>query len=271
MPTRKTRPSQPAAIAEVRIRRGYFESRFGQLHVHHAIPGGGGFEEGTPLLALHAAAYSGHMFAALLCALGRERSAFAPDLPGFGLSDAPEGVSIDEQAGAIGDFLDAMRLRQVDVLGCGLGTAVALELAATRPNVRRVIIAALTTAEMPRPPQSAEDVDAYLHSVWAGARSDCGTDAPLVTVSAACGARLCNATQSAHAAVAERDYPLRERLSRISQPLLVLHAPEWPHGLGWSLGDLPARAHRAPCGDLCRLQAAPQSIVAPIRDFLAVE
>ena len=34
--------------AKPRVRRGYFESRYGQLHVHNAIPPGGGFEEGTP-------------------------------------------------------------------------------------------------------------------------------------------------------------------------------------------------------------------------------
>ena len=50
--------------AEPRVRRGYFESRFGQLHVHNAIPPGGGFEEGTPLLCIHQTAGSGRVPAA---------------------------------------------------------------------------------------------------------------------------------------------------------------------------------------------------------------
>src|SRR6185437_5388989 len=35
-------------VPAARARRGYFECRYGQLHVHHAMPPGGGFEEGTP-------------------------------------------------------------------------------------------------------------------------------------------------------------------------------------------------------------------------------
>ncbi len=264
MPKRTTLRPEAAASAAVRIRRGYFESRFGQLHVHHAIPGGGGFEEGTPLLALHPATHSGRLFTALLTTLGRDRSAFAPDLPGFGESDAPDGLSIGEQAAALGDFLDAMRLRHVDLLGCGLGARVALELAATRPAVRRLVIAVLPTGETSLPPQSADDADAYLRAVWAAARRDCGADAPLAMIMAACGERLRNA---AHAAGAEQA-PLRERLSQISQPLLVLHAPDWPHGAEVSAADLPAHARRTPCRDVSQLQHAPQPIVAAIQDFL---
>ena len=44
------------------MRRGYFECRYGQLHVHNAIPPGGGFEEGTALLCLHQSAASGRVF-----------------------------------------------------------------------------------------------------------------------------------------------------------------------------------------------------------------
>src|SRR3954470_19479354 len=75
--------------AEPRVRRGYFECRFGQLHVHNAIPPGGGFEEGTALLCLHPAGLSGRVFKGLLPQLGRDRSVYAPDLPGSGESDGP--------------------------------------------------------------------------------------------------------------------------------------------------------------------------------------
>jgi pimeloyl-ACP methyl ester carboxylesterase len=268
MSRRKSHQHAPAAAAPARVRRGYFECRYGQLHVHQAIPGGGGFEEGPALLALHAAAYSGGMFAGLLSALGRDRSAFAPDLPGFGASEAPDGLSIAQHTAAIGDFLDMMRLRQVDVLGCGLGVPIALELAATHPAVRRVVIAALGASDGPALPRSADAADAFLGSQWAGARRDCGADAPLEAIVAACAERLRNAAGSAHAAAAERDYPLRERLSGISQPLLVLHPAEGPRGLGLSGVDVPAQARRTPCADIAELQAAPEPLVAAIRDFL---
>ena len=39
--------------ASPRLRRAYFECRHGQLHVHNAIPDGGGFDEQTTLICLH--------------------------------------------------------------------------------------------------------------------------------------------------------------------------------------------------------------------------
>lgn len=140
--------SHPPAVVSGRVRRGYFECRYGQLHMRHAIPSGGGFEEATTLLALHAGTSSGGMFSGLLAAMGADRSAFAPDLPGFGQSDAPPApLSSADHAAAIGDFLESMRLRQVDVLGCGLGALVAIELALARSAVRRVIVMPPSQAE----------------------------------------------------------------------------------------------------------------------------
>ena len=72
---------------------------------------------------------------AVLAVAGASRSVFAPDLPGFGDSDPPPArAGIAEHAAAIGDFLDAMRLRQIDLLGHRFGALVATELAATRPG-----------------------------------------------------------------------------------------------------------------------------------------
>ena len=48
--------------ASPRLRRAYFECRHGQLHVHNAIPDGGGFDELTTLICLHGSAGSGRMF-----------------------------------------------------------------------------------------------------------------------------------------------------------------------------------------------------------------
>jgi pimeloyl-ACP methyl ester carboxylesterase len=127
---------------EPRVRRGYFECRYGQLHVHNAIPPGGGFEEGTTLLCLHPAGLNGRVFKGLLPQLGRERSVYAPDIPGNGESDGPATrASVVEIAASIGDFLDSMRFRQLDVLGYQQGSLLAAELAIARPQqIRRVVL-----------------------------------------------------------------------------------------------------------------------------------
>lgn len=83
--------------------------------------------------------------------MGRDRSIYAPDLPGCGESDAPASrATAGDYSAAIGDFLDSMRLRQIDVLGYHAGALVAIELAIARPQqVRRLVLVGL--------PESARD------------------------------------------------------------------------------------------------------------------
>lgn len=125
-------------ITPPRLRRAYFECRHGQLHVHNAIPVGGGFDELTTLICLHGAAGTGRMFLPVSQLLGSSRSIYSPDLPGCGESDAATApLTVAGFAEAIADFLDSMRFRQVDLLGVGAGAAVAAELAVARPKVIR--------------------------------------------------------------------------------------------------------------------------------------
>jgi pimeloyl-ACP methyl ester carboxylesterase len=126
--------------APPRLRRAYFECRHGQLHVHNAIPVGGGFDELTTVIGLHGASGTGRMFLEVSKRLGGSRSLYNPDLPGCGESDGSgTRLSIGGYADAIADFLDSMRFRQVDLLGVGAGAAVAVELAVSRPKVVRKV------------------------------------------------------------------------------------------------------------------------------------
>lgn len=126
----------------IHLRKMYVDCRFGQLHLHTAFPSSGGFDELTPLVCVPPLTKSGRVFRPLLKDLGRDRSAYAPDLPGCGESDAPhQPAEVQDQAGAILDLLDSLRLRQVDVLGYQGGSAAAVELAIARPEqVRRVVL-----------------------------------------------------------------------------------------------------------------------------------
>jgi pimeloyl-ACP methyl ester carboxylesterase len=125
-------------VTAPRLRRAYFECRYGQLHVHNAIPAGGGFDEQTTLVCLHAAHNTGRVFLEVSKILGQARSVYSPDLPGCGESDGPpKQPSIGGYAEAICDFLDSMRFRQVDLLGVQSGSAIAAELAVAKPRVVR--------------------------------------------------------------------------------------------------------------------------------------
>lgn len=225
--------SRPAATAPPRVRRGYFECRYGQLHVHNSIPSGGGFEEGTPLLCLHPIPHSGRIFAPFLAVFGAGRSVFAPDLPGFGNSDPPPAhAGVAEHAAAIGDFLDAMRLRQVDVLGHRFGALVATELAAARPaQVRRLVLVS--------PPLAAEAGSPPM--------------APGATATAA-----------------ERSYPLRARLAPLAVPLLVLRLGDEAVANKGQAHELPARARLIdlPERDASLFETAPEAAAQAVESFL---
>jgi pimeloyl-ACP methyl ester carboxylesterase len=134
---------RPAA----RLRRTYFDCRYGQLHVYQAIPPGGGFDEATALLCIPGTSGEGRYFQALLGPLGADRSIYAPDLPGCGMSDSPPPpFGVEQHALALLDLLDSLRQRRVDVLAHAAGIEIAAALAAARPGalVRHVVCSAAT-------------------------------------------------------------------------------------------------------------------------------
>lgn len=140
-----------AAIQVPRVRRAYFECRYGQLHVHHVMPAGGGFDEATTVLCIPGEPGSGRAFYGLLSALGRDRSTYAPDLPGAAESDPPPpGSGTLELAGALADFLDSMRFRRVNLIAYGSGGAVALALIeARRPVIGKLVLSGSGALALP--------------------------------------------------------------------------------------------------------------------------
>ena len=134
-----------------RLRRAYFDSRYGQLHVHQAIPPGGGFDEAVPLLCIPGARGRGRFFESLLGPLGADRSIYAPDLPGYGESDgvgAGSDAGAEQYALAFTDLLDSLRQRQVDVIAQGEGADAAIALVKLRPGslVRRLVFSGASPA-----------------------------------------------------------------------------------------------------------------------------
>jgi pimeloyl-ACP methyl ester carboxylesterase len=133
---------------EIRTRRAYFDCKFGQLHVRTAFPTTGGFDEQVTLFCLHPLDATSRTFSQLMPELADVRSVYAPDLPGYGESDASPALGVADAAIAVSDLATGLRLRQIDVLGVQYGADVALDLAAARPElVRRLVLASVPTAE----------------------------------------------------------------------------------------------------------------------------
>lgn len=184
------------------------------------------------LICLHGAGASGRVFREFAVLIGRDRSVYAPDLPGCGESDAPpRPVGAAEYAASMGDFLDSVRLRHVDVLGQGAGAVLATELALTRPSqVRRVVLASVPLAT------SAAQSTA--------ATGDLGS--------------------------AASQYPLRERLGRVSQPLLVLRPRDawWDAAAGVRSALPAARVLDLPEQGADLFQSGPARAAEAVRGFL---
>jgi pimeloyl-ACP methyl ester carboxylesterase len=155
--------SKPIAASAVRMRRAYFDCKFGQLHVRTAFPTTGGFDEQVTLICLHPEDASSRTFSRILPELADVRSVYAPDLPGYGESDSSPGRSVADAAVAISDLANDLRLRQIDLLGVRSGAEVAVQLAAARPElVRRLVLAGVSRAQtVIKQPHCLLDVAAY--------------------------------------------------------------------------------------------------------------
>jgi pimeloyl-ACP methyl ester carboxylesterase len=148
--TRLAKQSKVSAAPKfaVRTRRAYFDFKFGQLHVRTAFPTTGGFDEQVTLICLHSREGSSRSFARFLPEIADERSVYAPDLPGFGESDAAPDPGYADAARAVLDLAADLRLRQIDLLGVRFGAAIALELGAARPDlVRKLVLVGTPTMD----------------------------------------------------------------------------------------------------------------------------
>jgi len=267
---------QPAVV---HLRRSYAESRYGQTHIWTAYPSGGGFDERTPIVCLHHAGGSARLFAPILRELGQDRSIYAPDLPGHGTSDAPNGrVAVADLAGSVADFLDSLRLRQVDVFGYQLGAQLAAELAIARPQqVRRLMLWGVPThsgqervssLQSPAPLGSRED-GSDVADEWRRMIERKAPNASTTSLAEELSDRLRSAQTASKAHTASAEYAASERLPLVKQPTLVLRVKDeyWeqaprvrgllPNG---SMLDLPDQGAGI-------LSAAPQRFSSIAREY----
>ncbi|HEY6481909.1 MAG TPA: alpha/beta hydrolase [Steroidobacteraceae bacterium] len=248
--------------------------------MHNAIPPGGGFEEGTSLLCLHPATASGRIFERLALLMGRERSVYAPDIPGLGESDPPPShLTIADYAGAIGDFLDSMRFRQIDLLGYREGATIAAELTIERATqIRRAVFVSPpvlddTEREAFRraaTPVSPTEDGSHLTAEWHRVLGAYPPGIALEIRTRAFAERLRNGSHAGWMAAAALQYPAHERLPLVSVPALVVRLKdEFWEAASRARELLPkARFVDMPEHGNGVFEAAPDAVCDPIRGFL---
>ncbi len=98
--------------------------------------------EGDPVVLLHGYAQTSHMWRPLFPGLANQHTVIAPDLRGFGKSDAPEGGYTKKQmAQDIHALVKSLGFSKVKIVGHDIGLMVAYAYAAQYPaEVDRIVL-----------------------------------------------------------------------------------------------------------------------------------
>jgi pimeloyl-ACP methyl ester carboxylesterase len=203
---------------------------------------------------------------------------YAPDVPGFGESDPPPTrPTIADYAAALGDFLDTMRFRQIDLLGYQAGTLIAAEMAIARPKqIRRVVMVSvpvLNDAERDafRRGSSAPSEDgAHLLAEWKRTLESYGPGVPLEVRARAFAEKLKSGVHPTWALAAAQQYASRERLALVTQSALVLRPKDdfWEASL--RARELLPKARFIDLADQGNglFEVTPEVVVEVTREFL---
>jgi pimeloyl-ACP methyl ester carboxylesterase len=115
------------------------------VRYHNAVVNGikifyreAGHEKAPTILLLHGFPTSSHMFRNLIPALAERYHVVAPDLPGFGFSEAPERkkfkYTFENLAKTIGEFADTIGLDRFAIYVFDYGAPVGFRLALAKPD-----------------------------------------------------------------------------------------------------------------------------------------
>lgn len=107
------------------------------LKMHYLIAG-----KGTPVVLLHGYAETSHMWRPLIAKLAATHTVIAPDLRGFGDSDAPkDGYTKAAMARDVHALLQSLKIDRIRLVGHDIGLMVAYAYAAQYPaDVDRIVL-----------------------------------------------------------------------------------------------------------------------------------
>lgn len=115
----------------IAVRRHFVDGPFGQVHARLTPP----VEGATPLVCLHATAYSSQSFLPLMAALAPSRQVIAIDAPGYGESARPAAPpTMADYAAAVLAAAAELAPDRMAVLGYHTGCYIASEMALLAPE-----------------------------------------------------------------------------------------------------------------------------------------
>ncbi|MDF1604512.1 alpha/beta fold hydrolase [Nocardioides sp. YIM 152315] len=209
------------------IRKGYADSRFGQLHYVETGTGG------PPVLMLHQTPRSSDEYRDVLPLVGAHTRAIAMDTVGFGASVRPdEPMSIERFADGVEDLVSGLGLTELVLVGHHTGGVISVEVAARRPDLVRGLVLSGTPyvdaarreqVSTSRPPIDlvtvAED-GSHLLELWQrrGAFYPAGHAAVLNRV-VLDALRVIDRVEEGHQAV--NHYRMEDRIGEVACPVLV--------------------------------------------------
>jgi pimeloyl-ACP methyl ester carboxylesterase len=133
---------------------------------------------GEAMVLVHGLGGHAESWSAVMPKLSRSTRVLAPDLVGFGGTEAPpEGMSLSSLTKYTGGFLDAMGIRRAVLVGNSLGGAVAIKYAARNPERVERLFLLNSAGLLDHAPSSLEPDDREeARELW---RITAGTRSPL--------------------------------------------------------------------------------------------
>lgn len=240
--------ARPAiAQSSVRVTRAFVDTPAGQIHIRRA----GKTTSAVPVVCFHQSPQSSLVYADVLLHLGERGLAIACDTPGFGESFRPTvQPTIANYAEWLAEVPAALGLSRVDIVGMFTGSAIAVELCRTKPELvrRAVLIGPALFDEDQRkqmlatawPEMPAED-GGFLNREWKRVFDRYPKSMPFAQRFAAFNEYYRGGLNARFGEVAVNSYDMNSALSGVRQPVLVID-PDGTFGRGRAAADRLADA-----------------------------
>ncbi|WP_157117853.1 alpha/beta fold hydrolase [Oceanicoccus sagamiensis] len=214
------------------IRRGYIDTRIGQIHYREA-----GNSDLPSLVMFHQVPSTSAMYEVLMERLANQFHIIAPDMPGFGGSDAlNEAVTIKAYADILHEALLALGIHQCLVFGHHTGASVAVQLEYDFPGfASKIALSGPTLLDQALkdllPKKSfafpVEDNGSHLMLMWERVRAkDPDATLALSQRETLTGIALGDTYPDAYKAVIDQDYATQ--LASVKCPVLAFAGTEDP-------------------------------------------